>query len=435
MMSTPKIWVGLRGAATLLALGSSVAIGQSNGTPATTVIRASTLLDGRGGRLTNAAIVVRGDRIVAVSRGAAADKAIRAAALVYDLGTATVLPGLIDGHVHATQYFNASGRLHAGNDGDTPTQSALAVARNLRRMLLSGVTTAQSMGSSDDAAYRDALQNGSIAGPRLITTLNPITNEQLTPDSLRALVRERKAHGADAIKIFASRSIREGGTTTMSATQLGALCGEARTLGLRTLVHAHSEESIRLAVMAGCTQIEHGIFATPDVLRLMSERGTYFQPQCGLIFRNYLDNRAAYQGIGNFNDEGFASMERAMPLAANVIRQAFATPGLKLIWGTDAVAGAHGREVEDLICRVRDGGQPAMSAVASATSGAAAALGLDREIGTIAPGYRADIIATAEDPSRTVEALRRVTFVMQGGRVHAVDAPARVVSRQRAESP
>jgi len=399
------------------------------------VIRAARLIDGRGTLLTNAAVVVQGDRIVDVLRGEAAASAARRARLVYDLGNATLLPGLIDGHVHLNGYFNSTGRLHTNNDGDTPTQSALAIANNLRRMLQSGVTTAQSMGASEDATYRAAVRNGWVEGPRIITTLNPITNEQLTPDSLRALVRQRKADGADAIKIFASKSIREGGTTTMSAEQLTALCGEAKANGLRSMVHAHSEESIRLSVLAGCSQIEHGVFVTPEVLRLMADRGTYFEPQCGLIFKNYLDNRAAYQGIGNFNDEGFASMERAMPLAANVIRQASSTPRLKLIWGTDAVAGAHGREVEDLICRVRDGGQPAMSALTSATSLAAEALGLDKEIGTIAKGYRADIIATDGDPSQRIEALRRVTFVMQNGRAHLVAAPGRVVSQSRASSP
>ena len=393
------------------------------------VIRAARIIDGRGGVLTNAVIVVRAGYIADILRGAAAAAASRRATVLYDLGNATVMPGLIDGHVHINGYFNASGRLHTNNDGDTPAQSALAIANNLRRMLHSGVTTAQSMGATEDATYRAAVKAGWIEGPRIVTTLNPITNEQLPPDSLRALVRQRKADGADAIKIFASKSIREGGTTTMSAAQLSAVCGEAKALGLRTMVHAHSEESIRLSVMAGCSQIEHGVFVTPEVLRLMAERGTYFEPQCGLIFRNYLDNRAAYQGIGNFNDEGFASMERAIPLAANVIRQASSTPRLKLIWGTDAVAGAHGREVEDLICRVRDGGQSAMSALTSATSAAAEALGLDGEIGAIAKGLRADIIATNGDPSQRIESLRRVTFVMQDGRVHRVEAPARVVNQ------
>lgn len=395
---------------------------------ATTVIRAATILDGRGGRIANGAIVVRGDRIVDVLQGEAARAAARPGVLVYDLGAATVLPGLIDGHVHVNSYFNAAGRLHGRGDGETPTQTALGLANNLRKMLLSGVTTAQSMGASEDAVFRDAIANQVISGPRLITTLNPISDPSLSPDSLRALIRQRKADGADAIKIFASKSIREGGGTTMSAEQLGALCGEAQALGLRTLVHAHSEESIRLTVLAGCTQIEHGIFATPDVLRLMAQHGTYYQPQCGLIFRNYLENRAKYEGIGNFNEEGFASMQRAIPMAANIVRQAQATPGLKLVWGTDAVAGAHGREVDDLICRVREGAQPATAALISAGSGGAEALGLGKEIGTLAKGYRADIIAVAGDPSQRIEALRDVTFVMTGGRIRRLDTPARVSS-------
>jgi imidazolonepropionase-like amidohydrolase len=380
------------------------------------VVRAATVLDGRGHRLTNAAVVVRGSRIVQVLQGAAASRT-HPGATVYDLGAATLMPGLIDGHVHATQHFNAAGRLHTQSDSETPAQSTLVVSGNLRRMLESGVTTAQSMGSNEDADFREAIRSGSIVGPRLLTTLNPLANESLSADSLRALVRQRKAAGADAIKIFASRSIREGGTTTMSAEQLGAICGEAMSLGLRTLVHAHSEESIRLAVMAGCSEIEHGIFASQDVLDLMAARGTYFDPQCGLIFNNYLENRAKYEGIGNFNNEGFESMQRAIPMAERVVAMASRTPGLKLVWGTDAVAGAHGREVEDLICRVRQGNQPAMDALTSATSGVARAIGMDDRIGAVAPGMQADLIATTGDPSREIEALRRVMFVMQGGRV------------------
>ena len=429
MKSTPETFASALLVAMLTVAAAAAALAQRD--DSTTVVRAARILDGRGGAVSNGAIVVRGGRIVAVAAGGAATSAAARAGLVIDLGPATAMPGLIDGHVHATQYFTASNRLHTSSDGDTPTQSALAVAANMGRMLRSGVTTAQSMGAAEDAFFREAQRAGSIEGPRLITTLNPITNEQLPADSLRALVRQRKQQGADAIKIFASRSIREGGTTTMSAEQLGALCGVAKSLGLRTMVHAHSEESIRLAVLAGCSQIEHGIFATPAVLQLMAERGTYFEPQCGLIFRNYLDNRAKYQGIGNFNDEGFASMEKAMPLAVNVIRMASTTRGLRLIWGTDAVAGAHGREVEDLICRVRDGGQPAMSAIVSATSGAAQALGLGDEIGVLAAGYRADVIATAGDPSRSIESLRDVRFVMQGGVVRRLEAPTRVMSVPR----
>jgi imidazolonepropionase-like amidohydrolase len=387
------------------------------------VLRAPVILDGRGGRIENAAIVVRGGRIQEIARGARIDEVSRGAARVSGFNGATLMPGLIDTHVHFVSYFNSRGRVHVPGDSDTPVFTVLAIADNLRRTLRAGVTTVQSLGSEDDLAWRDAVQRGALDGPRIITTLDPIFDAQLSPDSMRAIVRQRKAQGADAIKIFASRSIREGGTTTLTAEQLAAACGEAKRLGMRTMVHAHSEESIRLATLAGCSQIEHGVFSTPDVMRLMAEHGTYFDPQCGLIFRNYLDNRAKYEGVGNFNEAGFAAMQRAIPLAAAVIHQAQATPDLKLVWGTDAVAGAHGHNVEDLICRVRDGGQAPMDAIVSATSRAAEALGLANEIGSIAPGYDADIIAVNGDPSRNIDALRDVLFVMHGGHVVQLSPP------------
>jgi imidazolonepropionase-like amidohydrolase len=239
---------------------------------------------------------------------------------------------------------------------------------------------------------------------------------------MRRAVRERKADGADLIKIFASKSIREGGAQTLSLAQLEAACGEARSLGLRTLVHAHSPESMRAAAEAGCTQVEHGVFATDDVLRLMAERGTYFDPQCRLVFRNYLDNRPKFEGIGNYNEEGFRVMEKALPLAVAAFRRARATPGLRIVFGTDAVAGAHGRNVDDLVCRVEEGGQPPAEAIVSATSLAARALGLESEIGAVAPGLQADLIAVDGDPTRDVTALRRVLFVMKGGRIYRNDA-------------
>jgi imidazolonepropionase-like amidohydrolase len=234
---------------------------------------------------------------------------------------------------------------------------------------------------------------------------------------LRAVVRQHKADGADLIKIFASGSIREGGQQTMSDSQLVAACGEAKALGLRTLVHAHSAASVRAATLAGCTQVEHGLFVTQEVLSLLAARGTYFDPQCALIFRNYLDNRPKYQGIGNYTDSGFAVMERMLPVAPQVIRTALATAGLKVVYGTDAVAGADGHNAEDLICRVQKAGEAPMHAIVAATSLNAEALGLADRIGTLAPGLDADIIAVDGDPLRDITALRRVSFVMKAGRV------------------
>jgi imidazolonepropionase-like amidohydrolase len=378
-------------------------------------IRAGRLLDGRGGSQANATIVVEGGAIRSVEASAPPNGA------TYDLSRYTVLPGLIDGHAHLAWYFNRSGRLHTPNDGDTPEESMLAMTANGFATLSSGVTTVQSPGSPEDKDLRDFIALGAVPGPRILTSLQPISNPRLTPDTLRSIVRRRKAEGADFIKIFASQSIRDGGAPTLTQEQLNAICGEAKAQGLRTLVHAHSAESMRMATLAGCTQIEHGVFATDEVLKLMADRGVYFDPQCGLVFRNYLDNRAKYEGIGNYNEQGFAFMEKAIPLAVAAFKRARATPGLKIVWGTDAVAGAHGRNVEDLICRVQEGGQPAMEALVSATSLGAQAMGLGDQIGSIAPDFQADLIAVDGDPSVDITALRRVVFVMKGGRVYRWD--------------
>lgn len=407
---TERLPVNLRQLA-LLALLAFVAASRltaADGAP--TTVRAAFVLDGRGGVIRDARLTVTGSRITKIEANAPPGA-------TYDLGSATLLPGLIDAHAHVVWYFNSKGRFHTGDDGDTKTEGMLAAAGNAYATLMSGITTLQSLGSPEDKELRDAINRGVIVGPRMLTSLDSLNERSGGPDELRALVRARKAEGADVIKVFASKSIREGGAQTMTDAQLEAVCSEAKAQGLRSLIHAHSAEAVLAATKAGCTQIEHGVFATDGVLRLMAERGTYHDPQCGLVFRNYLDNRAKYQGIGNYNDLGFAAMEKAIPLALEGFKRALATPGLKIVWGTDAVAGAHGRNVEDLVCRVNEGGQKAMAAIVSATSLNAEALGLKDQIGSIAPGLEADIIAVAADPTADITALRSVKFVMKGGRV------------------
>ncbi|MEJ7810671.1 MAG: amidohydrolase family protein [Gemmatimonadaceae bacterium] len=396
-------------------------------------IRASRVLDGRGNVLTDVTVVVENGRIARVDRGVVSGSARP----TYDLSGLTLLPGLIDAHSHPVWYFNAQGRYHTGSDGETPAQGALAAAANAFATLRGGFTTIQSLGSRSDGELRAAIAQRGLPGPRILTSLEPLNERSGGPDSLRALVRKRADDGADVIKLFASRSIRDDGAQTMTDEQLVAACGEAKARGLRSLVHAHSAESVKAAVLAGCTQIEHGVFVTPEVLALMAERGTYFDPQCGLVFHNYLDNRAKYQGIGNYNDEGFAAMERAIPLALAAFKRAVATPRLNVVFGTDAVAGAHGREVEELVCRVTEGGQKPGDAIISATSLAARAMGLGDRVGAVVPGLEADLIAVRGDPTADITALRRVAFVMRGGVVYRFDrgdagAPAPAASRRKA---
>lgn len=381
----------------------------------TITIRTGRSLDGTGKSASGQTIVIRAGKIASVgSQGGAA---------TYDLSRYTVLPGLIDAHSHFAWHFNPQGRLHTDNDGETAAQGDEAIKANLKATLMAGVTTVQSPGSPQDKLYRDGIAHGDIAGPRVLTSLGSFSEQSGTPEQLREKVRASKAAGADLIKLFASKSIREGGAQTMTDAQLAAACGEAKAQGLRTLVHAHSAESMLAATRAGCDQIEHGVFATTQVLSEMARRGTWFDPQICLVFRNYLDNRPKYEGIGNYNQEGFAAMERAIPLATEAFKRALTIPGLKIVFGTDAVAGADGRNVEELVCRVQAGGQKPVDAIVSATSLGAEAMGLGARIGRIATGYDADIIAVDGDPSTDITALRRVVFVMKGGKVITVPKP------------
>jgi imidazolonepropionase-like amidohydrolase len=372
------------------------------------VLKASTVLDGKGQTLTHTIIVVEGTKIARIG-GAAPSGAI-----TYDLSGLTVTPGWIDTHAHIMWHFN-NGRL-AGKD-EPPTQAMLHAVDNAVLTLNAGFTTIQTPGSAEDKDLRDAIARGVIPGPRILTSLEPLTEQSGPPEKLRELVRERKQQGADFIKLFASKSIREGGAQTMTDAQLQAACGEAKSLGFRTIVHAHSTESAKAATLAGCTSIEHGAYVTDDVFDLMAKRGTYYDPNIGLVLQNYLENKEKFLGIGNYNEQGFAFMEKGKAIVLDTFKKALKHKDLKIIYGTDAVAGAHGRNYEEFMVRARDGGQDPMAAFISATSLSAESLGLSDTTGAIATGMDADIVAFDGNPLQDVTAARRAVFVMKAGKV------------------
>ena len=381
------------------------------------VLKASTVLDGKGKVLHNTPILVEGGKIASV--GGVTPQG----ATTYDLSQLTVLPGWIDAHVHPTWHFDANGRL-AGQD-EPKEQTVLAGAANNWKMLAAGFTTVQSLGSPLDKDLRDAIDRLGLTGPHILTSLEPIFGRgdaTGTPDELRAVVQQHAKDGADVIKIFASGSIREGGKPTLSQDQLNAICDEAKKVGLRTVVHAYGP-SVRMASMAGCTEVEHGLYATDDDLRFLAEHGTYFDPQAGLVLQNYLDNKPHYLGIGNYTEAAFDIMVKVLPEFQELFRHAFHTPGLKVIFGTDAVAGAHGRNAEEFLFRVQTCGQDPMAAMVSANSLAAEALRIQNRAGSIAPGLDADIIALDGDPLKDITAVRRVVFVMKGGKVFVNQPP------------
>ncbi len=375
------------------------------------VIAASTVLDGQGRVLHNTRIVIEGSKIVAIDP--------KAEPVDYDLRGLTVLPGWIDAHVHITWSFGRDGK-NAGA-GSSTQEAAYESAANAWVTLMAGFTTVQSVGNATDIPLRDAIAKGRFPGPRILTAVEPLIgrgDQSGTPDEIRAFVRKQKEAGADLIKIFAA-----GGPSrpamTLSQEQLNAACEEAKKLGLRTLVHAY-KDAVRAATLAGCTQIEHGVLATDDDLKLMAAKGTYLDPQAGLVWENYLLNKEKFVGTPGYPTslEGFAGMEKLIPMYHEFIQRALRIPGLKIVFGTDALAGSHGGNAEEFIDRVRDGGVDPMAAMVSANSLGAEALGMATQLGSIAPGLQADIIALDGDPLKDITAVRRVVFVMKGGVVY-----------------
>jgi len=374
------------------------------------VLKTSTLYDGKGKALHNTIILVEGAKIARLGGPAPAN------AITYDLSSLTVTPGWIDTHAHIVNHFDNNNRL-SGRE-EPPLQAAWHIGENLVATLNAGFTTIQSPGAMEDKDLRDAIARGIIPGPRILTSLEPLTEASGDAAQMRALVRERKQQGADFIKLFASKSIREGGQITVTQEQADAVCGEAKSLGLRTIVHAHSSESAKVSVLAGCTSIEHGAYVTDDIFDLMAQRGAYYDPNIGLVLQNYMENRPKYFGIGNYNDAGFAFMEKGLAITLDTFKKSLKHKDLKIIYGTDANAGGHGQNYREFIVRVRDGGQDPMQALISVTSLAAESLNLGHEIGSIAPGMEADIVGFDGDPLKDVYAAGRAVFVMKGGRVY-----------------
>jgi imidazolonepropionase-like amidohydrolase len=380
------------------------------------VLQTGTLLDGKGAVLKNQRIVIEGGRIVSV--GAGSGKAD------YNLTGLTVMPGWIDTHIHLHWHMDANRKSVSG--GVKPEEMALYTAADAWMTLQGGFTTVQSVGSPFDGPVRDRINEGVIPGPRVLTSLiqiqgsggaspgpyGPGPQHAWTVDELRQMVRKDKADGADVIKLFATTGLGAGGGQSMTDGQIQAVCAEAKAVGLRSVVHAIGDAGARAAVLAGCTSIEHGTFLTDETLDIMAQRGTYFDPNL-LVLHNYLDNRASF----TFTEAALKTLQDGLAPTADVLRRARAKH-LKILFGTDAVAGSHGRNAEEFIYRVKDAGEKPMDAIVSATSASAESLGLGSEIGTVAAGFEADLVAVEGNPLTDIAAVRKVVFVMKGGRVY-----------------
>ena len=370
-------------------------------------IRATTALDGKGATLSNVRIVVQGSKIVRVEPAGTG-------AATYDLSGLTVMPGWIDTHVHINGHFNKQGR--ADTRQESPAEFSLRTEGSAWATLEAGFTTVQSLGADSDKDLRDLINEGVIPGPRILTSLNALTERTGSPEEIRERVRKLVANGADVIKLFATASSRDGGKQTMTDEQIQAACGEAKAQGRRAAVHAHASSGAKAAVLAGCSSIEHGTFLNDQVLDLMVQHGVYLDPNLSNV-HNYLDHKKAFLGLGNYTDKGFELMAEDLPIRIDTIHRARAKK-VKIVFGTDAVAGGNGRNAEEFVNRVRDAGQPAMEAIVSATSRAAESLGLANQIGAIAAGMEADLIATRGNPLDDITNVRKVVFVMKGGKVY-----------------
>ncbi|HET9253113.1 MAG TPA: amidohydrolase family protein [Candidatus Eisenbacteria bacterium] len=395
-----------------------------------TAIRFGRLVDGRGGVVPNAVVVVAGDRIRAA--GPAARVAVPDGAAVLDLSRYTAIPGLIDAHTHLTYSWD-------GTPGSNPWQqltsrrtaeTVFLAQENARRTLGAGVTTVRDLGSWDymDLSLRDLIARGSIVGPRMFvcgyglhTTYMPFKPGEELPmggradgvDGVLRVVRQNIAAGADVIKMFGSTGSAAdvSGEQTFTYEEMEAAVDVARARGKRVAIHSYGPDGARDAVRAGATSVEHATDLDDATLREMARRGTFYVPTIDHN-RYYAENASIFgydasvvAGLNAYRGRNLETLRRAVKAK------------VKIAMGSDALFTMCGENTRELRWFVEAGMTPAQ-ALATATVNGAALLGMEKELGAIAPGYYADIVAVEGDPLTDIEAVvSRVRWVMKDGEV------------------
>lgn len=377
----------------------------------TTAIRAARMFDAASGRtLSNAVVLVEGERIVAAGVGLAVPRGAR----VFDLGDVTLLPGLIDAHTHITYHFDENGRFGLATQ-ESAADAFKASAENARLTVEAGFTTIRNLGADGrlDILLRDAVKRGEVVGPRMLVSGEPLTyiatSERAERVALiREFVRRRVAEGADVIKIF--ESVDERGAPAFSREEIRAAVEEAARGGLKVAVHAHEAAAVRAAVEGGCASVEHGTYLDDEAIRLLVRHHTALVPTLYLP-THYLEHKSQFY----FSESAWDFFERVRARNLDNLRRA-KEAGVWIVAGSDAVAGVHGHNAREIIWLVKAGMSPS-EALRAATLDAARLVGLEGQTGELRRGLLADIIAVSGDPLADINNVERVQFVMKAGQV------------------
>ncbi|WP_066490057.1 Xaa-Pro dipeptidase [Sphingomonas sp. CCH9-F2] len=395
--------------------------------PETVVVTAARMLDVQSGRMVDRPVVTVVDgKVTAVASGGA----VPAGAKRIDLGDATIVPGLIDMHVHLTSLAEVGG--YQALKYTDSFWGAVGVA-NAAKTLRAGFTTVRNVGSSDfqDVGLREAIDGGWVIGPRIVAAgyaigatgghcddnaLPPSYDKKLpsvvnSPEEARAKVRWLHKYGAEVIKICATGGVFSLGDSVggqqLSLEEMKAIADEAHMLHLKVAAHAHGDEGIKTAILAGIDTIEHVSLASDEAIRLAIERKTWFDMDI------YNDDYILATGTANGTEQESLDKERMIGLKQRQTFQRAVRAGVKMAFATDAGVYPHGDNAKQFAKMVEWGMTP-LQAIRAATVSAAEALGRD-DVGVIAPGRWADMVAVSGDPTADVRVLEHPVAVVKGG--------------------
>lgn len=396
------------------------AITAGSAAEAATVLLFNKMADGSGKSVSDAVIVVDGDKIVSVGSGAAA---VPAGATVIDLRKYTAIPGMIDAHTHISWVWDETpGTTPYRQGARTVGENVFLAQKNLRRTLETGVTTVRDLNAQQegaDIALRNLIDRGAMVGPRLFVSTRAIFASPRPvggvsgPYEMIRMVREVIGLGADWIKLFASTGGTQNltGDATLTVEEIKAAIEIAHPLGKKVAVHSYGPEGAKRAALAGADTIEHAIDIDDETLAMMKAKGITYIPTIDHN-RFYADNAAPFEFRQGIGAEYNAFIGKNIETARRAIKA-----GVKVGMGSDAVYTMAGENTRELGALVKAGMTPAQ-ALASATTTNALMLGKEKSLGAIAPGYFADIVAVEGDPLADVNVtINNVRWVMKGGAV------------------